>query len=117
VVAFAGIAIAWYFFVRRPDAAAAIAERFPGIRRLLAQKYYVDEIYDAVIVQPLRIISEEGLWKRLDVRVVDGAVNGAGVVVTRAAAVMRRAQTGSVRVYAASLFLGLVLILGYYLWA
>jgi NADH-quinone oxidoreductase subunit L len=117
VVALAGIGIAWFLFVRSRDAASRIAERFAGISRLLAHKYYVDEIYDALIVQPLRILSEEGLWKWLDVRVVDGAVNGAGVLVARAAAVMRRAQTGSVRAYAASLFLGLVLILGYYLWA
>jgi NADH-quinone oxidoreductase subunit L len=117
VVALAGIAIAWYLFVRRPDAARSIAERSAGLGGVLVHKYYVDEIYDAVIVQPLRILSEEGLWKWLDVRVVDGAVNGAGMLVARAAAVMRRAQTGSVRAYAASLFLGLVLILGYYLWA
>jgi NADH-quinone oxidoreductase subunit L len=117
LVAGAGIAIAWFFFVRRQDAAKGIADRFAGVSRVLAHKYYVDEIYDAVIVQPLRILSEEGLWKWFDVRVVDGAVNGTGVLVARAAAVMRRAQTGSVRAYAASLFLGLVLIVGYYLWA
>ena len=57
------------------------------------------------------------LWKGVDAGVIDGAVNGAGVTVRgRAAAVLRLLQTGSVRAYAASLFLGVVLILGYYLW-
>jgi NADH:ubiquinone oxidoreductase subunit 5 (subunit L)/multisubunit Na+/H+ antiporter MnhA subunit len=56
------------------------------------------------------------LWKGVDVRVIDGSVNGVGEVVDRGGELLRRVQTGSVRVYAASLFLGVVLILGYYLW-
>jgi hypothetical protein len=48
--------------------------------------------------------------------VIDGAVNGVGQTVTGASALVRRMQTGSVRAYAASVFLGVVAILGYYLW-
>jgi len=48
--------------------------------------------------------------------VIDGAVNGAGDIVGGSSELLRRLQTGSVRAYAASLFLGVVLILGYYLW-
>ena len=115
-VAFAGIAAAGFFFLRRRDAAARIADRFPGPRRLLLNKYYVDELYDATIVRPIRIASEEGLWKRLDARVIDGAVDGVGASVSGLAYLVRRLQTGSVRTYAASFFLGVVLILGYQLW-
>ena len=61
-------------------------------------------------------MSESALWKAIDVRVIDGAVNGVGEAVTGASDILRRLQTGSVRAYAASLFLGVVLILGYYLW-
>jgi NADH-quinone oxidoreductase subunit L len=50
------------------------------------------------------------------VKVVDGAVNGAGTLVSGGAAALRRLQTGSVRVYAGSMFIGVVMILGYYLW-
>jgi NADH-quinone oxidoreductase subunit L len=92
------------------------AERFPGLHRVLANKYYVDEIYDAALVQPVHIMSEQGLWKTLDVRVIDGAVNGVGAAVQGGSEGMRRLQTGSVRAYAASLFLGAVTVLGYYLW-
>ncbi len=116
IIAIAGIAIATYFFLRNRQAADAMAERFAGIRRVLADKYYVDEIYDAALVQPIRIASEEGLWKNVDVRLIDGAVNGAGETVGGLSEVVRRLQTGSVRAYAASLFAGAVLILGYYLW-
>ncbi len=116
IVACAGIGIAWWFFLRNRGAARAMSERFSGLYRLLANKYYVDEIYNAVVVEPIHIISEHGLWKALDARVIDGAVNGVGGFVRGSSQLLRRAQTGSVRTYAASLFAGVVAILGYYLW-
>jgi NADH-quinone oxidoreductase subunit L len=111
-----GIAIAFYFFVKNRRAADDMANRFSGLRTLLLNKYYVDEIYDATVVQPIRILSQEGLWKVMDVKVIDGAVNGVGQTLTGSSELVRRLQTGSVRAYAASLFLGVVAILGYYLW-
>jgi len=116
LVAFAGIGLAWFFFVRRRDLAEAAARRFQGLHRLLLKKYYVDEIYEAGIVQPVRILSEQGLWRVLDVGVIDGAVNGAAVAVRGASGALRLLQTGSIRAYAASLMLGALLILGYMLW-
>jgi NADH-quinone oxidoreductase subunit L len=93
-----------------------MARRFSSVYHLLYHKYYVDEIYDAAIVQPIRLLSTEGLWKGMDVRLVDGTVNGIGLAVRATSDVVRRVQTGSVRTYAASLFLGVALILGWYLW-
>ena len=116
VVAIAGIGIAMYFFLKNTRAADAMAARFAGLHGLLLNKYYVDEMYDAGVVQPMRIVSEEGLWKVVDARVIDGAVNGVGETVGGLSDVLRRFQSGSVRTYAASLFFGVVLILGYYLW-
>jgi NADH-quinone oxidoreductase subunit L len=115
-VAVAGILIAWLLFLARRSLAARLADRFAALRLLLLNKYYVDEIYDAAIVQPIRIVSDQGLWKVVDVQVVDAAVNGIGDVVAGSSAVMRRLQTGSVRAYAASLLFGIVLVLGYFLW-
>jgi NADH-quinone oxidoreductase subunit L len=116
VVALAGIAIATYFFLKRRDQANVIADRLGGLRKVLLEKYYVDELYDTAIVQPIRLLSEDGLWKVLDVRAIDGAVNGVGGIVRGSSELLRRLQTGSVRTYAASLFFGVVLVLGYYLW-
>jgi NADH-quinone oxidoreductase subunit L len=116
VVAVSGIGLAVYFFLTHRPAAEGVATRFAGLYRLLLHKYYVDEIYDATVVQPIRIVSEEGLWKIVDARVIDGTVNLVGGVVARSSEELRHIQTGSVRAYAASLFLGVVLILGYYLW-
>ena len=116
VVAVMGIGTAVYFFLKNRAAADRVAASAGGLHRLLENKYYVDEVYDAAIVQPIRIASEDGLWKVVDVRVIDGAVNGVGEIVRDSGEVIRRAQTGSVRTYAASLLLGVVVILGYYLW-
>jgi len=115
-VAAIGIAVAVYFFLKNRQAADALADRFLGVRQLLQNKYYVDEVYDAAIVQPIRILSEEALWKVIDVRVIDGAVNGVADTVAGSSEALRRVQTGSVRTYAASLLFGVVLVLGYYLW-
>jgi NADH-quinone oxidoreductase subunit L len=116
-VAFAGIGIAAYFWLRNRDAAAALARQFSGLHRLLMRKYYVDEIYDAAIVQPIKLVSTGGLWHGVDAGVIDGTVNGVGGVIGALSAGLRRLQNGSVRSYAAALFLGVALILGWYLWS
>jgi NADH-quinone oxidoreductase subunit L len=116
VVALSGIGIATFFFLKKRRAADEMALRFSGLHRLLTHKYYVDEVYDAAIVQPIRIVSEQALWKGVDVRLIDGAVNGVGETVAGGSEILRRIQTGSVRTYAASVFVGVVLILGYYIW-
>jgi NADH-quinone oxidoreductase subunit L len=114
-LAVAGIGIAAFFFLRRRDAGDALASRFAGVHRLLSNKYYVDEVYDATIVQPIKLLSTEALWKGIDAGLIDGSVNGTGRIVSGGGSILRKLQTGSVRVYAVSLFLGVVLILGYYL--
>jgi NADH-quinone oxidoreductase subunit L len=115
-VAIAGIGIAAYFFLKNRRAADEMADRFSGLRTLVLNKYYVDEIYDATVVQPIRIVSEDGLWKVVDVKLIDAAVNGVGQTVVGSSERLRHIQTGSVRAYAASVFFGTVAILGYYLW-
>jgi NADH:ubiquinone oxidoreductase subunit 5 (subunit L)/multisubunit Na+/H+ antiporter MnhA subunit len=115
-IAVAGIAFAYFVWIKRRRIADNMVREFPGLHRLLLNKYYVDELYDATIVQPIKAASTEGLWRWFDVRVIDGAVNGAASIVDDSAGVLRRLQSGSVRAYAGSLFVGVVMILGYYLW-
>jgi NADH-quinone oxidoreductase subunit L len=114
--ALVGIGLAALFWLRRRDLADLAAERFRGLYRLLVHKYYVDEIYDTSIVQPIKTIAEHGLWKGVDEGIIDGAVNGAAVTVRNASESLRRLQTGSIRGYAASLFVGVLLVLAYVLW-
>ena len=115
-IALIGIGLAAYIWLKRREIADKAAATFPGLYRLLLNKYYVDEVYDAAIVQPIRIVSQEALWRGIDVHVIDGAVNGVATIVDGWSSLLRRLQSGSVRAYAGSLFIGVVLILGYYLW-
>ena len=114
-LALAGIGLAWYFWMRNRPASARAARAATPVYTLLLNKYYVDEIYDAVIVQPIKGMSTLLLWKAFDAGLIDGAVNGVGGFIRGSSSGLRRLQTGSIRAYAASLFLGVVLILGWYL--
>jgi NADH-quinone oxidoreductase subunit L len=111
----AGIVIAFYFWYRNRSAADRLARSLSPIYALLLNKYYVDALYDVTIVHPIQNGSTIGLWRGVDVGLIDGAVNGVGALVRVTSDGLRRAQTGSIRTYAASLFAGVVLILGWYL--
>jgi len=115
-VAIAGILLATALFKNGFGRAEALAAQFSGVHKVLYNKYYVDELYDAVFVQPIKRLSTGALWKVMDAGVIDGIVNGVGLTVRGWSAVLRRVQTGSVRAYAMSIFVGVVAILGYYLW-
>jgi NADH-quinone oxidoreductase subunit L len=112
-IAIVGIGIAFVLFVKRPRKANLHPT---GVQKVLVNKYYVDELYDAVIVRPIHAVSSGVLWKGVDARVIDGAVNGTGAAIRAGGSVLRRLQTGSVRAYAMALFAGVVAMLGYYLW-
>ncbi len=116
LVALSGIALAALFFLKRPELAERTAARFAPLYRVLYNKYYVDEFYDATVVQPIKVVSDHGLWRVIDVRLIDGAVNGTGQIVAGLSAVLRLLQNGSVKAYAASILAGVVLILAYYVW-
>ncbi len=116
LVAFAGIGLATFLWLKRRDIPAQMATQFSGVHQLLLNKYYVDEVYDATIVQPIKVVSQEGLWRGFDVKIVDGAVNGAGYFVSSVSIVLRLLQNGSVKTYAAAIFAGAVTILAYYFW-
>jgi NADH-quinone oxidoreductase subunit L len=116
LIALAGIGLATWLWLRNRQIPDRLARQYPGVYRTLLNKYYVDEMYDATIVQPIKIASTEGLWRGFDVKVVDGAVNGAGYLVSGVSIVLRLLQNGSVKTYAVSTFAGVVAILAYYLW-
>jgi NADH-quinone oxidoreductase subunit L len=100
-----GIGLGWVVFGRRP------LLRMP---RLLEEKYRVDEIYNAALIDPIKAGSREGLWKFFDVGVVDGIVNGVGRLMTWVGGVVRHVQPGFVRSYAAIILLGALAVVGYF---
>ncbi|MGH7607259.1 MAG: NADH-quinone oxidoreductase subunit L, partial [Gemmatimonadales bacterium] len=111
-VALTGIVGAWRLL--KPEglvpARHAPAER--GFGRLLRHKWYVDEIYDALIVRPLVWLSREVLWTRIDQRVVDGGgVNGVARAARVWGALAARLQTGQVGTYVGLFVVGVLLVL------
>ena len=116
LIALAGIGLATFLWLKNRQIPDRMAKQYPGIYRTLLNKYYVDEMYDAAVVQPIKVVSTEGLWRGFDVKVVDGAVNGAGYLVSGVSVVLRLLQNGSVKTYAVSTFAGVVAIIAYYLW-
>ncbi|HET9939647.1 MAG TPA: NADH-quinone oxidoreductase subunit L [Candidatus Eisenbacteria bacterium] len=111
-VAAAGIFLAYRFYMVDPAAPKRLAEQMRGLYRLVFNKYWVDEVYNDKIVEPIRRGSI-ALWQKFDAAVIDGAVNGVGRQIERGAALLRQAQTGSVQVYAMVITLGLVVVFGY----
>lgn len=86
-----------------------------ALHKLLANKYYVDEVYNALIVQPIKNGSHYLLWRIVDNGIIDGIVNGVGAIIRFIGGTLRRLQTGLVQVYIVSMVFGIVLFLAYYL--
>ena len=113
-IAILGWYLAYSLFVMNSAGAgaSAYAERWPGLYRLVFNKYYIDEIYDARIVQPIRRLSVR-LWRNFDDGLLDASVNGAGGFVGMAGSAVRRLQTGYVKSYAAVMLAGALAIILY----
>jgi NADH-quinone oxidoreductase subunit L len=114
VIAVLGILAAYRLYIKNPSLPDQLAERYQAPYQMIAHKYWVDEIYDFVFVGPL-VRSSVFLWKIFDDILVDGTVNGVAAVVRGASEVFRRLQTGNVQSYALSILLGVVLIIGYFI--
>jgi len=113
-LAITAIWLAHRIFLGTPGKAEQIAARFPALYKLLSNKFYVDELYDAAIVWPIERLSRSFLWKGIDVGVIDGLVNGTASVAMRWSERIRKLQSGYARVYANWILFGAVLILLYY---
>ena len=114
LVAIAGVALAWMVYGRTPVRAASIGVARNPVHKLLIEKYYVDEIYDALFVRPIYRLS---LWlaRVFDPRLIDGIVNGVATLVVGWARGLRRVQTGFVMNYALGILLGAVAVVAYLL--
>jgi NADH-quinone oxidoreductase subunit L len=114
VVAIAGVALAWLVYGRSPARVASVGVARNPIHRLILNAYYVDQIYDALIVKPIYHLS---LWlaRIFDPSVIDGIVNGIASAMTGWARGMRRVQTGFVMNYAFAILLGAVAVVAYLL--
>ncbi|MBI5868513.1 MAG: NADH-quinone oxidoreductase subunit L [candidate division Zixibacteria bacterium] len=107
-----GIGWAYKWYVKSPESPEKVRVRFTGIYNLLLNKYWVDEIYDAVIVRPL-IGASRFVYRRFDLAVVDGAANGIARLAQSLAAVGVSTATGRFRLGAVTFAIGCVVALGW----
>jgi NADH-quinone oxidoreductase subunit L len=121
LVAAIGFYIAYIFYYKKPRTAAAIAGRSPVLYRLVENKFYVDEIYSALIVAPLLMFARLFLGGLIDGGIVNGSGAAAGGLTKGLSSLVRRVQSGNIRSYAGWLALGaaavlLVMIFGRSIW-
>jgi len=111
-----GIALAWWFYIRKPQTPEKLSENFRSPYELLVNKYYVDEMYDALVIRPLGWISTNVLWRGVDAAGIDGVVNGAADAAQGLGGRLRLLQSGNARSYATWVVLGAVAVTTLFLW-
>src|SRR5882724_3889864 len=117
VAAFGGFGLAYLFYFKRRELPEQIAARARGLYQTVLNKYYVDEIYDKIIVQPFMWFSTKVLWKTVDVAVIDGTVNHVAADTRGISDRSRRMQSGNVRSYAGWIAGGAAAVLAFMIWA
>jgi NADH-quinone oxidoreductase subunit L len=109
-----GILLAYKMYIKNPRLPDQLAERYPTPYSLIANKYWVDEVYDWVFVGPLVRFSVF-LWRIIDDVLVDGTVNGVAAVARGGSEIFKRLQTGNIQGYGLSILIGVVFLVGYLL--
>ncbi|MBC8145461.1 MAG: NADH-quinone oxidoreductase subunit L [bacterium] len=115
-IAVAGILLARHFYLLHPEIPERMASRLRGIYKLLWNKWYLDEIYQTLVISPLQSFSRAFLFRVVDVKVIDGVINGAGRVTGDISRGVRRLQTGVIQNYVTLFVVGILAVLGWFLW-
>ncbi len=109
-----GILIAYWFYMKSREIPVRLSQRFPVLYRLLYNKWYVDEIYMAIVVNPLRALANF-FWKGTDVTVIDGSVNGIAGGVKSFGESLRKWETGHMQHYVFTMMIGIFVVVAYFL--
>jgi NADH-quinone oxidoreductase subunit L len=112
-IGFAGLALAWFIYRGGLASAERLQQRFAGLHRLLSGKYYVDELYEAVLGRPLHWISERVFLGLGDRALIDGSLHGLTAVAQRAAGRLSRVETGNLQFYVLLAVLGVIVSLAW----
>jgi len=112
VVAAAGaIFYARYVYLKKPEVAAKTSSKFKGIYNLLLNKYFLDETYEATIINPIVKGSESFLWKIADNKIIDGLINNLAKLIDIISGSIKKIQTGIAQPYALVMVLGILIAL------
>jgi NADH-quinone oxidoreductase subunit L len=110
LAAFVGFLLAWWLYIWRPETPKRLAESLRGPYRLIAGKYFIDELYAFLIVRPLLWVSTNILWRAVDEDSIDGLVNGVAREAGELGDRLRHLNSGNTRTYAAWVILGAVVL-------
>ena len=110
-IALTAIVVVIFLYRSHTDKIKAFAEHMHLFYEASLNKYWVDEIYKALIIDPLKLLSDKVLFRFVDVGIVDGAVNGVGSVTRLWAELWKRMQSGQVQTYALYMVFGVLLVL------
>jgi NADH-quinone oxidoreductase subunit L len=116
VVALIGLLLAWYLYYKRTDLPDRMAKAAGGVYRLVLDKYRIDELYGAVIIQPLIALSTNVFWKGMDRGLIDGAVDGAAARAQDTSDALRHMQSGNIRSYAGWVAVGATAVIAFMVW-
>ncbi len=111
-----GFALAWLFYIKAPSLPDAMARAFRPLYLFLLNKWYFDELYDAIFVRPAMALGR-AFWKKGDGAVIDGTIDGVASGVGWATSKIVRLQTGYVYHYGFAMLIGLALLLTYFMLA
>ncbi|MBV8911466.1 MAG: hypothetical protein JOZ05_00340 [Acetobacteraceae bacterium] len=109
-----GIALAFVMYWLVPTLPARMADAVPALYRFVLNKWYFDELYDALFVRPALVLARI-LWQVGDATIIDGVPNGIAALTTDSSQQVVRIQTGSVAVYAFTMLIGLVVLVSIFL--
>lgn len=109
--AVAGIIAAIIIFTKRREIAEKVSASLSGVYNTLMNKYYVDEFYFAAVVNPIKNVSEKFLSAVVDIKLIDGIINGSANLVDRISTGIRKLQTGVAQFYAIIMMTGIALAL------
>src|SRR5262249_9726771 len=107
----AGIGLAYLFYVIAPSIPEALGSSLRGLYTLIYNKYFVDEFYDSTVVRPLVDGSRTLLWRGADASLIDGLVNGIGRTARGVGGILKLAQSGYIRNYAAWVVAGSIVVI------
>lgn len=114
VLGLIGIGAAYYAYVLKPELPNRLAQQWSSLYQASLNKWYVDEAYDRLFVRPT-CIAASTLWKRVDVAIIDGAVNGVARTIRWGGWILRLIQSGQTQHYALAMAMGIVIITAYLL--
>jgi NADH-quinone oxidoreductase subunit L len=111
VLAASSIFLARHIYLTSPKIADSLSNRFSRLYKTLWNKYYVDEIYDAIIVNPIVVVSRNVLWKFTDGKIIDGLIHTIAKFIDVSGSVLRKFQNGIAQFYALIMVFGIALTL------